>query len=271
MSKFTRIYWRSSRVPTWGLVSLALAAVLALLAAEFLQKRDPVVEEAYAEMVAASRAMRDGIEVIRPARGRVLAINPEFDPQRSGLIGVASSKVTTTRGGRQAKQTTINPNWGAVAVKLMRQAGVEEGDKVAVTVSGSFPALNLAVYAALEAIGAEPIIIASASSSQWGANVPDMLWLDMEELLRQEGVISLRPVAISVGGAEDRGTDLLPEGVEHIRARINASGIPLLDPGGYAEAVADRIALFRERELGWEPGLDVDSDMGESQEPVLPK
>jgi poly-gamma-glutamate system protein len=250
MSKFTRIYWRSSRVPAWGLVCLTLAAVLALLTAEFVQKRDPVVEKGYTEMVAASRTVRDGIEVIRPARGRVLAINPEFDPQRSGLIGVASSTVTTTRGGLQAKQTTINPNWGAVAVKLIRQAGVEKGDKVAVTVSGSFPALNLAVYAALEAIGAEPIIIASASSSQWGANVPDMLWLDMEELLRQEGVISLRPAAISVGGAEDRGTDLLPEGVEHIRARIRASGIPLLNPDGYAEAVADRIVMFREQADG---------------------
>lgn len=250
MSRFTRIYWRSTRVPAWGLVSLAVAALLALAIAEFAQKRDPVVEEAYAEMVAASRTVRDAIEVLRPARGQVLPINPEFDPQRSGLIGVASSKVTTTRGGLQAKQTTINPNWGAVAVKLMRQAGVEEGDTVAVAVSGSFPALNLAVYAALETIGAEPIIIASASSSQWGANVPGMLWLDMEEILRGEGIISSRPVAISVGGAEDRGTDLLPEGVEHIRERIRASDVPLLDPGGYAEAVADRIALFRERADG---------------------
>ncbi|TVP81878.1 hypothetical protein [Thioalkalivibrio sp.] len=30
-------------------------------------------------------------------------------------------------------------------------------------------------------------------------------------------------------------------------------------------------AIERARELGWEPGLDVDSDMGESEEPVLPK
>ncbi|MDQ2069264.1 poly-gamma-glutamate system protein [Natronospira bacteriovora] len=250
MSRITKIYWRSSRVPAWGLVLLALAAIGALLAAEGIQKRDPVVEANYATMVAASRTFRDAVEVLRPLRGRIEPINPQFDPQRSGLIGVASSSVTTTRGGLESKQTSINPNWAAVAVKLLADAGVEAGDLVAVTVSGSFPALNLAVYAALEAMGAEPVIIASGSSSQWGANVPEMLWLDMERELRRAGVISLQPVAASIGGVEDRGVDLPDEGVQAIRRSIDRAGVAFLDPGSYREAVADRVALFREHSGG---------------------
>lgn len=250
MSRMTKIYWRSSRVPAWGLVVLGLTALLVLAVAEGARKRDPVVEANYATMVAASRTMRDAIEVIRPLRGRVEPINPEFDPQRSGLIGISSSPVTTTRGGLLAKQTTVNPNWGAVVVKLLLDAGVEEGDTVAVTVSGSFPGLNLAVYAALQALELEPIIIASASSSQWGANVPGMLWLDIERHLRDAGVLSLKPVRASIGGVEDRGVGLSEQGIEMIRDSIRRADIPLLEPGSYQEAVADRIALFREQAQG---------------------
>ncbi|MCP1726858.1 poly-gamma-glutamate system protein [Natronospira proteinivora] len=250
MSRMTKIYWRSSKVPAWGLILLAGAALLVLGIAEGFLKRDPVVEENYATMVAASRTMRDAIEVIRPIRGRVEPINPTFDPQRSGLIGVASSEVTTTRGGLQSKQTTVNPNWGAVAVKLLLDAGVESGDKVAVTVSGSFPGMNLAVYSALQAMDVEPIIISSGSSSQWGANVPGMLWTDMERELRNADVLNLTPVAASIGGVEDRGVDLSDQGINIIRRSIQRAGIPFLEPGSYQEAVADRIALFREHSGG---------------------
>ncbi|MRJ41900.1 MULTISPECIES: poly-gamma-glutamate system protein [Idiomarina] len=246
MANYTKIYWRSSGVPTWGLVFLTIAALSAFLLAEKLQQRDPVVEENYTTMVTAARIMRDAMDTLQPIRAQREPINPEFDPQRSGLIGVSTSPVTTTRGGRESKQTTINPNWAAVAVKLMKQAGVEQGDKVAVTVSGSFPAMNLAVYSAIEAIGAEPVIIASASSSQWGANVPGLLWIDMERELRQRGKLSLKPIAVSIGGVEDRGVDLSAEGIALIKQSIDRADIPLLEPQDYQEAVAERVALFRE-------------------------
>lgn len=243
---YTKVYWRSSQVPAWGLVFLSIVAVVILLAAENITVRDPVVEEHYSTMVAASRTVRDGYNVIRPIRGELRPINPENDPQRTGMIGISSSEVTTTIGGLESKQTSINPNWGAVAVKLLADAGVEEGDLVAVAVSGSFPALNLAVYAAIEAIGAEAVIIASASSSQYGANIPGLLWLDMERELREAGVLSLRPVAASIGGVEDRGADISAEGRSVIREAIDRNGAQFIQPSNYREAVADRIALYRE-------------------------
>ncbi len=246
MSSFTKIYWRSSGVPTWGLIFLIVLSVIVMVSAENLKQRDPVVDDNYATMVNASKIMREGMQVLKPLRAKLAPINPEFDPQRSGMVGLENSIVTTNHGSRESKQTTINPNWAAVAVKLMADAGVQEGDLVAVTVSGSFPALNLAVYSAIEAMGAEAIIIASASSSQWGGNVPNFLWLDMERELREAGVLSSKPVYASIGGIEDRGIGIAEEGITSIRNTIKRAGINFIDPASYQEAVADRIAIFRE-------------------------
>lgn len=246
MSKFTKIYWRSSGVPLWGQVFLIALAVLAFLLAENLRQRDPVVDKNYATMVNAAKIMREGMDVLKPLRAQLEPINPEFDPQRSGLVGLENSIITTNQGGRESKQTTVNPNWAAVAVKLLADAGVGEGDLVAVTVSGSFPAMNLAVYSALEALGADAIIIASASSSQWGANVPGFAWLDMERELRNAGVISMKPIYASLGGIEDRGIGISEEGVRSLKRTIDRADIEFIDPANYQEAVADRIAIFRE-------------------------
>jgi poly-gamma-glutamate system protein len=246
MSKFTKIYWRSSGVPLWGQVFLIALAVLAFLLAENLRQRDPVVDKNYATMVNAAKIMREGMDVLKPLRAQLAPINPEFDPQRSGLVGLENSIITTNQGGRESKQTTVNPNWAAVAVKLLADAGVGEGDLVAVTVSGSFPAMNLAVYSALEALGADAIIIASASSSQWGANVPGFAWLDMERELRNAGVISMKPIYASLGGIEDRGIGISEEGVSSLKRTIDRANIEFIDPANYQEAVADRIAIFRE-------------------------
>ncbi|WP_404397624.1 poly-gamma-glutamate system protein [Idiomarina loihiensis] len=246
MSSFTKIYWRSSGVPTWGLLFLIVLSVIVMVAAENVKQRDPVVDDNYATMVNASKIMREGMQVLKPLRAQLAPINPEFDPQRSGLVGLENSIVTTNHGGRESKQTTVNPNWAAVAVKLMADAGVQEGDLVAVTVSGSFPALNLAVYSAIEAMGAEAVIIASASSSQWGGNVPNFLWLDMERELREAGVLSSKPVYASIGGIEDRGIGIAEEGITSIRNTIKRADINFIDPASYQEAVADRIAIFRE-------------------------
>src|SRR5690554_4660786 len=246
MSKFTKIYWRSSGVPLWGQVFLIALALLAVVLAENLRQRDPVVDKNYATMVNAAKIMREGMAVLKPLRAERAPINPEFDPQRSGLIGLENSDITTNQGGRESKQTTINPNWAAVAVKLLADAGVESGDLVAVTLSGSFPAMNLAVYAALEAMEADAVVIASASSSQWGANVPGFAWLDMERALRDAGLISFKPIYASIGGIEDRGIGISEQGLRSLRSSIDAAGIKLIEPANYQEAVADRIAIFRE-------------------------
>ena len=97
----------------------------------------------------------------------------------------------------------MNPNFAAVVVEWLKELGVKSGDVVAVGASGSFPAMNIAVYAALHELGIEPIIISSTAASQWGANEPSFTWLDMEAVLRKSDVFPYKSVAASLGGVGD--------------------------------------------------------------------
>ena len=239
-----KLYWRPSRIPGRVLLLLLLAALAALLVVE--SSKQSRTGEYYDEMLQASRLMKRGIETMRPIRARVHPIDPQLDPLRSGLIGIASSPVTSNSGHLMAKRATINPNWAAVVVRMLSDAGVAPGDKVAVAVSGSFPALNLAVYSAVEVMELDAVIIASGSASQWGANIPRMLWLDMARELREAGVFDVREAAASLGAEEDRGIGLPEEGITSIRATIERAGVPLLFAENREASVSERMAIYRE-------------------------
>lgn len=119
-------------------------------------------------------------------------IDDTMDLTRTGVLGVAMSEVTSLAGDVTAKRTGINPNFAAVVVQMLHDAGAKKGDIIAVGVSGSFRGINACVYAAIETMQLEPIIIASGAASQWGANLPDLLWIDMERELADARLISHR-------------------------------------------------------------------------------
>lgn len=239
-----KLYWRPSKIPGRALLLLSIAAVAALFVVESFTRE--ATSGNYDRMLSASRLMQEAIEVLRPVRGRIEPINPSVDPLRSGLIGTASSSITSNSGDLDSKQATINPNWAAVAVRLLADAGVEPGDRVAVAVSGSFPALNLAVYSALQVMEVEPIIIVSGSASQWGANIPAFGWMDMARELRDARVLNIRAEAATLGGIEDRGIGLDEAGLRAIRRSAERAEIELMVPDNYEAAVADRIRVYRE-------------------------
>lgn len=239
---YTRVYWRPSDVPTGALVLLALVAVLCLIAVENMRQQENIRD--YGVMVAAARQAQQSMEYVAELRKKIQRIDVDVDPQESGLIGVSSSPVTSLTGHLAAKQTTVNPNWASVVIDMLREAGVKKGDVVAVAASGSFPALNIAIYTALEQIEAVPIVIVSGSASQWGANVPGLLWLDMERELRNAGHLQTRAVAISLGGAEDRGIGISDRGKQIIRVAIERYKADMLFPANLDEAVAKRIAIY---------------------------
>ncbi len=241
-----RIYWRPQKVSRIELIVIALISLALLVAVETLQITE--VQPWHAEKLEASRLARRAMEQIRLERERLdLEIDLTTDPTGSGLIGVAMSEVTTNTGHIDSKQTTINPNFAAVVVHYLKKAGVEAGDVVAVGCSGSFPALNVAVYAALQTLKAEPVIIASVSGSQWGANDPRLMWPDMEKLLLDKGLFTFRSVAASRGGIEDRALGITRDGRQKLDAVIERSGVLAIKPKDYAQSVADRMAVYTER------------------------
>jgi len=223
-----------------GLALLGMAAVEAFPVRARGQDYDRRLEAA--EL--ARKAMR-AVRAERLKRGHTF--NPAEDPAESGLIGPAVSPVTTKAGYLPAKQTSINPNFAAVVLDLLDQAGLEEGDAVAVAYSGSFPAINICVLAAIETAKARPIVISSASASQWGANMPDMLWIDMENMLHRQGILQTRSVAASLGGHEDRGLGMSDEGRRLVMAGIERNRLRFLDVKSFEDGVEQRMALYREQ------------------------
>lgn len=244
-----KLYWRSNKVPLTGLVLIAILALSGLVAVEtFLETtRRPH----HVEKLAAARLARDAFDVVKDERlRRRIPIHAEMDPARSGIIGLGMSPVTSNAGHLPAKQTSVNPNFAAVVVHLLKEAGVNEGDAVAVGVSGSFPALNIATYAALHTLKVKPIIIASASSSEWGANMPNYTWLDMEGVLVKRGLIPLRSQAASLGGINDRVYTMGAEGRSLLLKALERNKVALIDLPTLEESIERRMQLYYEATAG---------------------
>ncbi len=239
---YTKVYWRPSQVSSGAIVVLAIISFAGLLMVETMRRQDTKAD--FGKMAAAAQQAEQAMDYIGELRRRIQRIDADVDPQESGLIGLSSSPVTSLSGHLPAKQTTINPNWAAVIFRMLREAGVNQGDVVAVAVSGSFPALNVATYAAIEQLGARPIVILSGSASQWGANVPGLTWVDMSRELRKAGLIDTQEAAASLGGAEDRGIGVSERGRDIIRTAIKRADLKLLLPASLEESVTKRIGLY---------------------------
>ncbi len=281
-----RVYWRPRAVSQAVVVLVAILALSSLLAVEFFKAdvRQPYYEEKASAVKLSHQCMKairkkrldlakleakeiaKEIELEKTKQGEenleepfkprepIYPIDRDIDPANTGMIGKMMTNVTTIAGHLPSKQTTTNPNFAAVVVEMLRQAGVKEGDKVAVGCSGSFPALNTSVYAALETLGAAPVIIASAGASQFGANFPELLWIDMEKELQAKKLISFRAVACSIGGYEDLGVGMDDAAKKLIiKAIKDRNGLQLLQPQststeynqqGFQEAIDKRMAIY---------------------------
>lgn len=237
------LYFRPAGASRRALTLLALFAVLLLVIAE----RTPVSAQAadYAAKLAAAERAARAFEVLRHERERRgHPVDPALDPTNTGLVGAALTPITSAAGSLRAKQTTQNPNFAAVVVEYLTELRLEPGEVVAVGCSGSFPALNVAVLAAVDTLGLEPLVITSTASSDFGANFPDFTWLDMERVLFENQLSSARSLAASPGGIEDRGLGVSEAGRRLLDEAIRRSGLPRLDSQSFEDAIAERMALY---------------------------
>ena len=187
-------------------VALAVLLGIALLwygGLLFLGGSDPARN---AEERRAARAMAEAIHVLaRSATQRGFPPDPATDPNGTGLIGLPFTPITTTLGSLSAKRTGAQPDAAALMVRLLRQAGVHPGDRVALDSSGSFPGFAIATLVAAKTLGAETVSVVSIGASTYGANRPDFTLADMLAVLVQKGRLPRGPVAVSPGGASDLG------------------------------------------------------------------
>ncbi|WP_316862200.1 poly-gamma-glutamate system protein [uncultured Cohaesibacter sp.] len=229
---------------------VAVATIASLLTGLFYVARSPWIPNETERQ--ASQLMFQGLTILHAMRlENGEPINPEFDPAGTGLIGVEYSDITTSLGDLQAKQTSLNPSFAGLVVKWLEEAGVKSGDKIAVTLSGSFPALNMAVLCASEAMGLKPMIISSVGSSIYGANIYGFTWLDMEKRLNDEGLLHIRSTYASLGGIMDTHGGLFETGITEGEDAIKRNNVSYLHEGTFKMVEHDverRMRLYFEEE-----------------------
>ncbi len=177
-----------------------------------------------------------------------IAIEPE-DINRTGLIGPAYTPLMTTMGDIVAKRTSLDPNFAAVLVKYYMEAGLKEGDAVAIGSSGSFPALAIASICACNAMGLDARVIASIGASTYGATRVELSLPKMLRVLSDGGLIDFRLLAVSPGGEGDHGVGTM-EGLMFDNTRntvldlARQSGALLIDEPSLELSIRRRMELY---------------------------
>lgn len=229
-----------------SIISLIIVSLITLLLIFLeLNSKSKTKAEYYNEKTAAAELTRKAFETIRAAVDSLhIVIDNINDPNETGLIGIQYSPITTERGDLTAKLTATNPNFAAMIIELLKTAGLKKGDTAAVALSGSLPALNIAALCALQTLGVEPIIVTSAGSAMWGANYPEFTYLDMEALLHKKGIIKYRTRAATLGGKDDIGRGLSPEGREYLTTAIQRNDIEFLEADNLEHALTKRMEFY---------------------------
>ena len=228
---------------TRTLVVLAIISIIAYSIAYF--SRMEFVSNTYDIKINAAMKMQESMKMLKNIRmEKGVFIDIENDPNETGLVGSQFSLITTDEGDLDAKLTTLDPNFAAAMVELLTRANLTSGDTIALMLTGSMPGANMAMLIACKAMDIYPFIISSIGASQWGANDPEMTWLDMERILFEQGYISSRSIAASIGGRNDRGRLLSPKGRELIRYNIENNKLPLISGTGLEDNVNKRMEYF---------------------------
>lgn len=243
------LYYRPKKISKYALLGLAglSLCVMALVECFPKAKTDELLS---VKLDAAKRAEAAMLAIGNKRTELNHPWHKQLDPGKTMMIGPTMSVVTTQVGHLDAKQTSVNPNFAAVVVDMLSEAGVKQGDLIAIGCTGSFPAWDIAAYTAAEAMGLKPVVISSATSSQYGANHPEMMWPDMETLLFDNGLIKTRSIATSIGGVGDRGVGMADDVLEGLLEVIDRNDVPLLREESLAGSVKKRMQLFDEAAAG---------------------
>jgi poly-gamma-glutamate system protein len=228
---------------------LFVLSLLALIAVE--NSKVDVKQEYYDQKLDAARLSQVASDCIKNYRlEKGVFIDAINDPNQTALIGQEYTLISTDRGYIDSKLSTTNPNFAAVIVQYLKEAGLEKGDYVAVGFTGSFPALNIAVLAAIETLNLKPIVITSVGSSNYGANDPYFTWLDMESVLYKSNVFHNKSVAASIGGGFDVGRGLSPEGRELIVKAIHRNDVEFIDEKHLDNSISRRMEIYEKHRDG---------------------
>lgn len=231
------------------LLAVFCVAAAGLALAETRWQRSVERPDAQAMRLAAGQAA-EWFEIVGAAKERRgIVSDAQTRIRYRGMLGCDWSPITTTLGSLEAKEISANPEFAALVVRWLDDAGVVAGDRVGVTLSGSFPALAICVFAALKTLGIGATVVSSVGASSYGANQPGATWTDIESWLAGEGSFDFRSALVTMGAEWDAGGGLSEEGIEEIRSAARRGGIGLFVPGSLEESIDAKTALLERSDI----------------------
>ncbi|HEY3294791.1 MAG TPA: poly-gamma-glutamate system protein [bacterium] len=206
---------------------------------------------AYPLMIKAAQRTRAAEEALYTHKLALGLYDAELDPHRTGLVGVEYSRITTTIGNLKAKRTATNPDFAAYIVRELVDHGIGTGDTVLVTMTGSFPGMNLAVLMALETLNVASLRVCSLGASSYGANQEDFTWVDIEDYLVRQHLLKSHSNFVTLGGSGDVGGGISKESRWMLRTKAERLGYTILkSPSARKQAVLRREQLGNPRSYG---------------------
>lgn len=237
--------YRPSLKSNYSLVALLVLAIGLYLIAHFSTVN--IETNYYQEKVQSAKLMKTFMDTLKVEQQRLsIPFDPIDDPFQTGLIGTRLSSITTDRGILSDKQAALNPNLAAIFIEEFMNAGLSEGDKIAVGITGSNPAVNLAMYSAIKVMKLRPTIIVALSSASYGANKEDYTWLDMEAILKKHKLIDFGCSYASMGGKDDLAIGLSDSGYNALRSAMERNRVPLLMGSTLDENVQLRFMAYQD-------------------------
>ena len=151
-----------------------------------------VVEKSpsYDEKISAAKTMKKALSVLKEfVKEKEMPIYRSIDPNMTGLIFKEESLIRSSDGNLEDKQSTLKPNFAALVINEFEKAGLQKGDTVAISMTGSMPGANIAVLMACEAMSLHYVSISSLGASTSGATDMNLSWPKMEKILYDKKLI----------------------------------------------------------------------------------
>ncbi|MBK2357426.1 poly-gamma-glutamate system protein [Francisella hispaniensis] len=241
------MYWHRKFISRYIIVFLSAFMIISL----YIVEKNLVVEtKGYTQKLQAAELTDDAFEFTqRFFMSKGYLCKTMGDVSCTGLIGLSMTEITTDSGDLYAKRSSVNPNMAAIFVEWLSELDLKEGDTVAVQATGSYPALDIAMLAAIKTLKLKPLIIFSAGASQFGANRPGFTWPDIYHNLVEKGLFDYDILGITLGGSHDNGYGMTPGAILKLNDAIKRNGYKVINiPYTHATdtSIATRMKMYKE-------------------------
>jgi poly-gamma-glutamate system protein len=224
-----------------GILFLSIASLAVIETAGVKRERHPAAVKMSQAMQLSERWMES---IDSAAAVNQLQITSPAATRHTGILGVEWSEITTTLGSEEAKELSTNPLFASLVLRYLVGAGIDSNATVGVALSGSFPGLAISTLAALQILGAKAVIISSIGASSFGANRPELTWLDMENILSRKAGLRYHSEMITFGAEGDSGAGLFENGKELLLEAAKRNNVRLVIPQSFRAAIDRRMEMF---------------------------